>query len=49
MVGKHVIVVCNLKPANLRGEISQGMILAASNENKLEVLESKLENNSKVS
>ena len=49
MVGKHVIVVCNLKPANLRGEISQGMILAASNENELEVLTSKLENNSKVS
>ncbi|MGE5703830.1 MAG: methionine--tRNA ligase [Clostridia bacterium] len=30
MVGKKVIVVANLKPVKLRGEMSQGMILAAS-------------------
>lgn len=30
MVGKKVIVVANLKPVKLRGELSQGMILAAS-------------------
>jgi len=29
MVGKQVVVVCNLKPIKLRGEVSQGMILAA--------------------
>lgn len=32
MVGKEVIVVCNLKPVKLRGVESQGMILAAGNE-----------------
>lgn len=30
LVGKSVVLVANLKPAKLRGEISQGMILAAS-------------------
>jgi methionyl-tRNA synthetase len=30
MVGKKVILVANLKPVKLRGEMSQGMILAAS-------------------
>ncbi|WP_027623597.1 methionine--tRNA ligase [Clostridium lundense] len=30
LVGKYVVLVANLKPAKLRGEISQGMILAAS-------------------
>jgi len=29
LLGKHLIVVMNLKPAKLRGEISQGMLLAA--------------------
>lgn len=33
MVGKKVIVVCNLKPVKLRGILSEGMILAASDEN----------------
>lgn len=31
MVGKSVIVVANLKPAKLRGIVSEGMILCASN------------------
>jgi methionyl-tRNA synthetase len=31
LVGKHVVVVANLKPATLRGVESQGMVLAASN------------------
>ncbi len=39
LVGKHVIVVANLKPAKLRGVISEGMILAAEHDGKLEVLE----------
>lgn len=30
MVGKTIIVVANLKPAKLRGEVSNGMLLAAS-------------------
>lgn len=29
LVGKQVIVVCNLKPAKLRGQLSQGMLMAA--------------------
>ncbi|KOF57229.1 MULTISPECIES: methionine--tRNA ligase [Clostridium] len=32
LVGKSVILVANLKSVKLRGELSQGMILAASNE-----------------
>ncbi|HEY0826757.1 MAG TPA: methionine--tRNA ligase [Bacilli bacterium] len=35
MVGKKVICVTNLKPVKLRGELSQGMILAASQGDKL--------------
>ena len=30
MVGKSIIVVTNLEPRNMRGETSQGMLLAAS-------------------
>lgn len=33
MIGKKVIVVTNLKPVKLRGVLSYGMILAASDEN----------------
>ena len=35
LVGKTVIVITNLKPAMLRGELSEGMLLAASNSDKL--------------
>lgn len=40
LVGKKVVVVANLKPTKLRGVLSEGMILAASNEDhsQLEVL-----------
>jgi methionyl-tRNA synthetase len=38
MVGKKVILVANLKPTKLRGIVSEGMILAASDTEKLEVL-----------
>jgi len=43
IVGKKVIVVKNLKEANLRGIPSQGMLLCASNkkDNKLELIEIK--------
>jgi tRNA-binding EMAP/Myf-like protein len=30
IIGKQVIIVANLEPRKIRGEISQGMILAAS-------------------
>ncbi len=40
MVGKKVIVVTNLKPVTLRGVQSQGMILAGSTDDVLEVIES---------
>jgi methionine--tRNA ligase beta chain len=30
LVGRQVIIVANLEPRKIRGEISQGMILAAS-------------------
>lgn len=33
LVGKRVVVVANLEPAVLRGEESQGMLLAATDEN----------------
>ena len=32
MVGKTVVVVANLKPAKLRGIMSEGMILCASDD-----------------
>ena len=32
LVGKHVVVVANLKPVTLRGERSEGMILAAGDD-----------------
>lgn len=35
LVGRKVILVANLKPVKLRGELSQGMILAASEGDKL--------------
>lgn len=38
LVGKLVVVVDNLEPALLRGVESQGMILAASDENYIAVL-----------
>lgn len=38
LIGKNVVVVANLKPAKLRGIESQGMILAASDKEGLELL-----------
>jgi methionyl-tRNA synthetase len=39
IIGKHVAVVANLKPALLMGIESQGMILCASNDDKLNLVE----------
>ena len=41
LVGKKVIVVENLKPVKIRGVESFGMLLCASNEDKLELIEIK--------
>ena len=38
LIGKKVILVMNLKPAKIRGVVSHGMILAASNGDELEVV-----------
>jgi len=38
MVGKKVVLLANLKPTKLRGVMSQGMILAASDEQFVDVL-----------
>ena len=49
-VGKKVIVVSNLKPANLRGVESQGMILAGGSKKDIEVVSIKdLSNGTKIS
>lgn len=51
LVGKKVVIVANLKPVKLRGEISQGMILSAATDNDemLEVVEVKtIESGSEV-
>ena len=35
MIGKKVVVVANLKPVKLRGEMSSGMLLFADSEDGL--------------
>lgn len=41
IIGKKVIVVTNLKPVKIRGVESYGMVLCASNNDKLEIIEVK--------
>ncbi len=50
LIGKKVIVVANLKPVTLRGELSQGMILAGSHEGVLTLatVDPKLANGAQV-
>jgi len=38
LVGKSIIIVANLKPAKLKGIMSQGMLLAAKDESGLTLL-----------
>ncbi len=38
LVGKEIVIVANLKPAKLRGELSQGMLLAASSDDQLALI-----------
>ena len=39
LVGKHLVLVANLKPRKMRGQLSEGMILAASDGKDLKVVE----------
>lgn len=48
-VGKKVVVLANLKPVKIRGVESQGMIICAENEGKIEVVTSSLPAGSKLS
>ena len=38
LVGRQIVVVANLAPRTMRGEVSQGMLLAASNEDRSQVI-----------
>jgi len=50
LVGRKVICITNLKPVKLRGELSQGMILAGSQDGKLSIasVDPSIPNGSKV-
>ena len=48
LVGKNVVMVINLKPAKIRGIVSQGMVLAASCGDELKVVEVEMPKGSKV-
>ena len=48
LIGKHVILVANLKPAKLRGVMSHGMLLAASKGDELQIVETSMPVGSKV-
>lgn len=48
LIGKHVILVANLKPAKLRGVMSHGMLLAASKGDELQIVETTMPVGSKV-
>ena len=53
LIGKRIIVVCNLDEKELRGIKSQGMLLAASDDDKENVvlltIDKDIENGSKIS
>jgi len=50
LVGKKIVFLANLEPKKLRGELSQGMILAAVDEDNISVLtvDKDIPNNAKV-
>ena len=50
LIGKQIVIVANLKPAKIRGIESKGMLLAASDSEKLALVtpEKKVETNSRV-
>ncbi len=47
-VGKKVVVVTNLKPAVIRGEKSEGMIVCGESDSEIEIITSSLPNGSKL-
>ena len=48
LIGKHVVLVANLKPAKLRGVMSHGMLLAASKGDEFQIVETTMPVGSKV-
>ena len=48
LVGKNVVMVINLKPAKIRGIVSHGMVLAASSDGELRLLDVDMPVGSKV-
>jgi methionine--tRNA ligase beta chain len=38
LIGRHILVLSNLKPVKLRGSLSQGMLLAAEHEGKVKII-----------
>lgn len=48
LIGKHVVLVANLKPAKLCGVMSHGMLLAASKGDELQIVETTMPVGSKV-
>jgi len=38
LVGKKVVIVANLKPRKMRGEVSQGMLLSAEHDDQVQLL-----------
>lgn len=39
LIGKNVVVLCNLKPSKLRGHLSEGMIMCAKGVDTMELLQ----------
>ena len=39
LIGKHLVLIANLKPAKIRGIESRGMLLSAAHGDKLQVVE----------
>ena len=50
LVGKQIVFLANLEPKELRGEMSQGMILAADDGEKIAVLtiDKQVKNNAQI-
>ncbi|MBW2978435.1 methionine--tRNA ligase subunit beta [Candidatus Woesearchaeota archaeon] len=50
LIGKKIVFLANLEPKKLRGELSQGMILAAVDGNNISVLtvDKDIPNNAKI-
>jgi len=53
LVGRKIVIIDNLQPAKLMGEVSEGMLLAASDEGKTKVIfltpERDIESGAKIS